>query len=60
MDIGIILNSGGNLIQLGVDVTTFAAVIAAAGLAVDWLAKVHCPTSLAEFLIMIFKPYQNW
>jgi len=44
--------------QLGVDVTTFAAVIAAAGLAVGLALQGSLSNFAGGVLIMIFKPYR--
>ncbi len=44
--------------QLGVDVTTFAAVIAAAGLAVGLALQGSLSNFAGGVLIMIFKPYK--
>jgi len=44
--------------QLGVDVTTFAAVIAAAGLAVGLALQGSLANFAGGVLIMIFKPYR--
>jgi len=44
--------------QLGVDVTTFAAVIAAAGLAIGMALQGSLANFAGGVLIMIFKPYR--
>ena len=44
--------------QLGVDVTTFAAVIAAAGLAIGLALQGSLSNFAGGVLIMIFKPYK--
>ena len=44
--------------QLGVDVTTFAAVIAAAGLAVGLALQGSLSNFAGGVLLMIFKPYR--
>jgi len=44
--------------QLGIDVTTFAAVIAAAGLAVGFALQGALANFAGGVLIMIFKPYR--
>jgi len=44
--------------QLGVDITTFAAVIAAAGLAIGFALQGSLANFAGGVLIMIFKPYR--
>lgn len=44
--------------QLGVDVTTFAAIIAAAGLAIGFALQGSLANFAGGVLIMIFKPYK--